>query len=56
MNPKIPKYVQTFVNNTIDSIDRPTPYVAAQFFYGREDPIPQMFSNFVQTLSSDANC
>lgn len=31
----------------------PTPYVASQFFYGRQDPIPQMFKQFVTNMGND---
>ena len=30
----------------------PTPYVASQFFYGRQDPIPQMFKQFVTYMGN----
>lgn len=53
---KIPSYVKTFVTNTVSSLDRPTPYIASQFFYGREDPIPQMFQKLVDTLDKDKSC
>lgn len=55
-NPRIPAHVRSFVTNTINAVDQSTPYVAAQFFYGREDPIPQMFQKFVNTLEGNQNC
>ena len=55
-NPQIPSYVQKFVLNTLLAIEKPTPYVASQFFFGREDPIPQMFQKFVNTLQAEKKC
>jgi len=54
--PKIPGYVREFVGNTVSALDKPLPYVASQFFYGREDPIPAMFQRFVDTLDKDKKC
>lgn len=34
-NKSIPYGVASFVMNTVNSLDKSTPYVAAQFFYGR---------------------
>lgn len=48
--------MKKFVSNTVSSLDRPTSYIASQFFYGREDPIPQMFQRFVDTLDKDQSC
>ena len=42
--------------NTLSAIEKPTPYVASQFFFGREDPIPQMFQRFVNTLEGEKKC
>lgn len=53
---KAPKYVKDFVSNTVSSLSKPTSYIASQFFYGREDPIPQMFQRFVDTLDKDHSC
>jgi len=55
-NSQIPQHVRVFVNNTLDSLDRPTSYVASQFFYGREDPIPEMFQRFVNTIEKNQSC
>ena len=55
-NPHIPNYVNKFVSNTLNAINQSIPYVAAQFFYGREDPIPQMFQKFVSTIQGNKNC
>ena len=46
----ISPHVRKFVTNTISSVERPTPYVASQFFFGREDPIPMMFQKFIDNL------
>ena len=55
-NPEIPRHCAHFVNNTLDSIERPTSYVASQFFFGREDPIPDMFKQFISTMEKDKQC
>lgn len=55
-NPKIPNHVQTFVRNTLEALDKPTCYVASQFFYGREDPIPDMFQRFIANIEKDHEC
>ena len=45
-----PAYVKKFNKNTCQAIFRTIPYTAGQFFFGREDPIPQMFTKIVKTL------
>jgi hypothetical protein len=46
--PTIPEYVQTFVSRTLEVATTATPsVVAAYFFYGREDIIPEMFSRLL---------
>lgn len=52
-DPRIPNDIRVFVTNTLAAIEKPTPYVASQFFYGREDPIPQMFQKFVNSLDEN---
>jgi hypothetical protein len=42
-----PDYVKRFNLNTCASIFKPVSYTAGQFLFGREDPIPQMFSGLV---------
>jgi hypothetical protein len=47
-SPNIPEYVQTFVSRTLEvAITAPPSVVAAYFFYGREDIIPEMFSKLL---------
>jgi hypothetical protein len=50
---KIPPYVKAFVSNTLDTVEKPLPYIASSFFFGREDPIPDMFSRFVKTIPDE---
>jgi hypothetical protein len=45
-----PDYVKKFNLNTCAAIFLSIPYTAGQFFFGREDPIPQMFTKLVKTL------
>jgi hypothetical protein len=52
----IPKHARDFVLNTLGSLSQPTPYVAASFFYGREEPIPAMFQSFLKYLPKDKKC
>ena len=39
--------------NTCSAIFQGTPYSSGQFFFGREDPIPEMFSKLVKTLDEN---
>ena len=48
-NLKIQGYLATQGNSFL-TLEKSTPYVASQFFYGREDPIPMMFQRFVDNL------
>lgn len=49
-NERIPAHVRSFVSNTLQVVDRSPAYVASQFFFGRESPIPQMFDKFIKTI------
>jgi hypothetical protein len=52
-SPKIPKSVSTFVQQTLQIAFHGKPHeVAASFFYGREDIIPEMFSVLVDDMKS----
>jgi len=46
----IPMYTKSFVENTLLTITNPLPYIAASFYFGREDPIPQMFTKFLANI------
>jgi hypothetical protein len=46
----IGNHTKLFVHSTIATLEKPLPYVAGSFFFGREDPIPQMFKQIVATL------
>lgn len=51
----VPPSVSQFVQTSLDlALRGATHEVAAAFFYGREDIIPDMFRNMVQTLSATA--
>ncbi|WP_087456745.1 DUF3050 domain-containing protein [Tumebacillus avium] len=50
-SPDIPESVRQFVNTTLDIALHGKPHqVAAAFFYGREDIIPDMFTHLVREL------
>lgn len=45
-----PEYVRHFVSSTLTVCDRGSPVeIAAAFLHGREDPIPSMFKNFLES-------
>jgi len=52
----VPPYVQQFVRNTMAVATSDKPHcIAAAFFYGREDIIPDMFRGFVNRLHTETN-
>ena len=53
---KVPDFVRQFVRNTMDVALSGKPHcVAAAFFYGREDIIPDMFRAFVNRLHEESS-
>ena len=46
-------YVKKFNLNTCAAIFLSIPYTAGQFFFGREDPIPEMFTKLVKTVEDN---
>lgn len=50
-NIKIPKHVKTFVTNTLNTVESQCFLkIASSFYFGREDPIPQMFKKFLNNV------
>lgn len=52
---RIPESIRRFVKHTLMSIRGKPHEVAACFVYGREDPIPDMFTRLLRTLDGDTN-
>lgn len=46
----VPDHTKQFVRSTLDAVNQPLHCVASSFYFGREDPIPNMFSKFVRNL------
>ena len=51
INLSLPDNTLNFVKDTLNLCEMGKPHeVAASFFYGREDPIPKMFTNILNNL------
>lgn len=57
---KVPQYVNVFVGQTLQRSllmsSNDVHKIAAYFYYGREDPIPKMFQNFLNNMDKDESC
>jgi hypothetical protein len=56
----VPRYVKLFVGQTLQRSllmsHNDVHKIAAYFYYGREDPIPKMFQNFLDNINTDESC
>lgn len=53
----LPSELTKFVNATFSTINsNDIPFISGYFYYGREDPIPTMFSRIIENICDDYNC